>query len=82
MNNISKVIDRLNASDNLRNFTILSDVSVSLPAYGINIEKDGQTYIVTEYAQDSDGQYDVYSQTDYDETEILDWIGDFDLIMG
>lgn len=74
MNNITKA---LNASDNLRNFTILSDVSVSLPAYGINIERDGQTYIVTEYAQDADGQYDVLNQTDYDETQILDWIERF-----
>ena len=78
--NINKVIDRLNASDNLRNFTILSDVSVSLPAYGINIERDGQTYIVTEYAQDSNGEYYVFNQYELSggSGEFFKWLDELD----
>lgn len=86
--NIDKVIDRLKASDNLRNFTILSDVSVSIPAYGINIERVSEStvsggYIVTEYRWDAtSGEYGVSNQYELDAGELFDQIEDWDATLG
>jgi len=84
---MNKIIEHLNRSNNLRNFTILSETEVSLPSLGINIQRDteadgfGDQYIVTEYGRDTEtGEYDVFAQHNLSggRGHVFDWLDRLD----
>lgn len=79
---MNKIIEALNATENLRNFTILSDDEVHLPGMGIDIRREGDdVYRVVEYYRDANGLYDVMDDNTHTEGGLLNWINHLDSSM-
>lgn len=77
--NINHVIEALNNSESLRNFTVLSDQSLTISAEGIEIVALSASYLITEYSRDnSTGEYTVLNSYSLTLEEVLDQIEDWD----
>ena len=74
--NLNRVIEVLKATENLTCIEV-SDSSVSIPGYGVDIEHIDGGYVLTEYTQDENGEYYTNQET-LVLADLIEWIEWFD----